>query len=118
AGFLPGSLNASPTWAKLVDGISAVPNRLSASAKLFKVCLVIKRSLIASLNFESSPSRTPGLMGKYHPPASRSAQSNPVEDEVLLAPPALGPASVRKAGSCRSPPPRHPPAGSCLAARR
>jgi hypothetical protein len=43
-------------------------------------------------------------------------KSDPWEDEALPVLPALGPVSVRKADTCRSPPP-YRPAGSFLAAR-
>ena len=46
AGRLAGSLDASPTCARPVDGSSASPNKPSASARFFKVCFVIKRSLV------------------------------------------------------------------------
>jgi len=56
-------------------------------------------------------------MAKYHPPECLSARSNLLEDEVSPVLLALGPASVRREGRYRSPPPRPPPARSCLAAR-
>ena len=46
AAFLPGSFDAGANCAALVDGIDASPNRTSASAKFFKVCFLIKHSLI------------------------------------------------------------------------
>src|SRR5580658_2768498 len=54
-------------------------------------------------------------MGKYHRPATRPAKPNLFADGVLPVPPAPGQASVHKEDNCRRPPPRPPPATSCLA---
>jgi len=56
-------------------------------------------------------------MGKYYPLEGLSPKSNLLEGEVLSAPPALVTVAVHTEGSSRSPPPRHLPAKSCLAAR-
>ena len=59
----------------------------------------------------------PRAHGGARQPARIPAKSNPWEDEAAPVPPAPGRACFRKAGRYRSPSPRYPPAGSCLAAR-
>lgn len=47
AGCLAGNLDAGPTCAKLVDEISASPNRPAVNMAFFKICFVIESSLIS-----------------------------------------------------------------------
>src|ERR1035437_311712 len=65
-------------------------------------------------NLHSCPFQAPQheLMAEHGHPARISAKSNPWKDGAESVPPALGLASVRKAGRYRSPQPSQPPAGS------